>query len=71
MKNLTCTTSQRWSLDAYIRMRGVKQLYNEIARRWRYFAHSGNSPMAIGVEVKDPNGYVLVFSELIRAIKLV
>jgi uncharacterized glyoxalase superfamily protein PhnB len=52
--------------DAYIRMRGVRQFYDSIKDRvaiirplqqqfygdWEF-------------EVKDPNGYVLVFSELI------
>ena len=53
--------------DAYIRMRGVKELYESIKDQvdilrplekqfygdWEF-------------EVKDPNGYVLVFSELIE-----
>lgn len=52
--------------DAYIRMRGVKEFYEsirnqvEIVRPLRKQVY-GNSEF----EVKDPNGYVLVFSEAI------
>jgi uncharacterized glyoxalase superfamily protein PhnB len=53
--------------DAYIRMRGVKEFYESIRNKveivrplQRQFY--GDSEF----EVKDPNGYVLVFSELIE-----
>lgn len=52
--------------DAYIRMQGVKEFYESIRERVEILL-----PLAKQFygdwefEVKDPNGYVLVFSELI------
>ena len=54
--------------DAYIRMRGVKQFYNEIKEKVEILKPLRKQPYGYWeFEVKDPNGYVLVFSELIRA----
>jgi uncharacterized glyoxalase superfamily protein PhnB len=54
--------------DAYIRMRGVKQLYNELREKVEILRPLQKQPYGDWeFEVKDPNGYVLVFSELIRA----
>ena len=61
---MPCAGSGVW--DAYIRMEGVKEFYDLVRERvsvirplekqfygdWEF-------------EVKDPNGYVLVFSELL------
>lgn len=52
--------------DAYIRMQGVKEFYKSVKERVEILR-----PLAKQFygdwefEVKDPNGYVLVFSELI------
>ena len=54
--------------DVYIRMRGVKELYNELRERVEILLPLVKQPYGDWeFEVKDPNGYVLVFSELIRA----
>ena len=54
--------------DAYIRMRGVKQLYNELRDKVEILRPLQKQPYGDWeFEVKDPNGYVLVFSEFIRA----
>ena len=54
--------------DAYIRMRGVKQFYNEIKEKVEILQPLRRQPYGQWeFEVKDPNGYVLVFSEYVRA----
>jgi len=54
--------------DVYIRMRGVKELYNELREKVEILRPLQKQPYGDWeFEVKDPNGYVLVFSELIRA----
>jgi hypothetical protein len=53
--------------DAYIRMRGVKELYKSINDRVEILQPLKKQPYGDWeFEVKDPNGYVLVFSELIQ-----
>jgi uncharacterized glyoxalase superfamily protein PhnB len=54
--------------DAYIRMNGVEQLYELV--RERPFIRMPLTTQRYGdteFEVCDPNGYILVFSELITA----
>ena len=54
--------------DAYIRMRGVKQFYNDIKEQVEILQPLRRQPYGQWeFEVKDPNGYVLVFSEYVRA----
>jgi uncharacterized glyoxalase superfamily protein PhnB len=54
--------------DVYIRMRGVKELYDELRDKVEILLPLVKQPYGDWeFEVKDPNGYVLVFSELIRA----
>jgi uncharacterized glyoxalase superfamily protein PhnB len=54
--------------DAYIRMRGVKQLYDEVRDKVGILQPLRRQPYGQWeFEVKDPNGYVLVFAEFIRA----
>ena len=54
--------------DAYIRMRGVKQLYGDIKEKVEILQPLRKQPYGQWeFEVKDPNGYVLVFSEFVRA----
>lgn len=54
--------------DAYIRMRYVKQLYNDIKEEVEILQPLRKQPYGQWeFEVKDPNGYVLVFSEFVRA----
>jgi uncharacterized glyoxalase superfamily protein PhnB len=54
--------------DAYIRMRGVKQFYNDIKEKVEILQPLRKQPYGQWeFEVKDPNGYVLVFSEFVRA----
>jgi uncharacterized glyoxalase superfamily protein PhnB len=54
--------------DAYIRMLGVKQFYNEIKEKVEILQPLRRQPYGQWeFEVKDPNGYVLVFGEFIRA----
>ena len=53
--------------DAYIRMEGVTDLYELV--RERAFMRMPLTKQGYGdteFEVRDPNGYILVFSELIR-----
>jgi len=52
--------------DAYVRMRGVRAYYESL--RGRPFIRKPLKKQGYGdweFEVQDPNGYVLVFSELI------
>lgn len=52
--------------DAYIRMEGVKELYEAIKDRVEIKLPLRRRPYGDWeFEVKDPNGYILVFSELI------
>ncbi|MGZ5484141.1 MAG: hypothetical protein ACXWID_19450 [Pyrinomonadaceae bacterium] len=52
--------------DAYIRMEGVKELYESIKDRVEIVLPLRKQPYGDWeFEVKDPNGYILVFSELI------
>ena len=54
--------------NAYIRMKGVKEFYNEIRDRVEILMPLKKQPYGDWeFEVKDLNGYVLVFSELITA----
>ena len=54
--------------NVYIRMRGVKQLYNEVSNRVGVLQPLRRQPYGQWeFEVKDLNGYVLVFSEYISA----
>lgn len=51
--------------DAYIRVAGVKQLYDSVRERVTIVQPLRRQPYgAWEFEVKDPNGYVLVFSEI-------
>ena len=52
--------------DAYIRMEGVKELYKAIKDKVEIKLSLRQQPYGDWeFEVKDPNGYILVFSELI------
>jgi len=52
--------------DAYIRMEGVKELYEAIKDRVEIKLSLRQQPYGDWeFEVKDPNGYIVVFSELI------
>ncbi len=52
--------------DAYIRMKGVKEFYEQLKDRVEICMPLRQQPYSDWeFEVKDPNGYVLVFSELI------
>jgi uncharacterized glyoxalase superfamily protein PhnB len=52
--------------DAYIRMEGVKEFYESLKDRVKIVLPLRQQPYGDWeFEVKDPNGYVLVFSELI------
>ena len=52
--------------DAYIRMEGVKEFYESIKDRVEIVLPLRKQPYGDWeFEVKDPNGYILVFSELI------
>ena len=54
--------------DAYIRMKGVKDFYNEVREHVEILRPLMKQPYGDWeFEVKDLNGYVLVFSELITA----
>jgi uncharacterized glyoxalase superfamily protein PhnB len=54
--------------DAYIRMKGVKEFFNQVRERVESLMPLRKQPYgAWEFEVKDPNGYVLVFSEIITA----
>jgi uncharacterized glyoxalase superfamily protein PhnB len=53
--------------DAYVRMRGVQDFYSSL--RGQAFIRMPLKPQPYGdweFEVRDPNGYILVFSELIE-----
>jgi hypothetical protein len=55
--------------DAYIRMRGVKEFYESISNKVEIVRPLRKQPYGDSeFEVKDPNGYVLVFSELIESV---
>ena len=50
--------------DVYIRMRGVKDLYNDVKDKLEIVMPLRKQPYGDWeFEVKDPNGYILVFSE--------
>ena len=52
--------------DAYIRMEGVKELYEAIRDKVEIKMALRQQPYGDWeFEVKDPNGYILVFSELV------
>ena len=52
--------------DAYIRMEGVKEFYEAVKDKVEIVLRLRQQPYGDWeFEVKDPNGYVLVFSELI------
>ena len=52
--------------DAYIRMEGVKEFYESIKNKVEIVMPLRQQPYGDWeFEVKDPNGYILVFSELI------
>ena len=52
--------------DAYIRMEGLKEFYESIKDRVQIVLPLRQQPYGDWeFEVKDPNGYILVFSELI------
>ncbi|HEY8225441.1 MAG TPA: hypothetical protein VIG25_09205 [Pyrinomonadaceae bacterium] len=54
--------------DAYIRMKGVKQFYDEVRNHVQILMTLRKQPYGNWeFEVKDLNGYVLVFSEFITA----
>ena len=54
--------------DTYIRMKGVKEFYNQVRERVEILMPLRKQPYGDWeFEVKDLNGYVLVFSELITA----
>jgi uncharacterized glyoxalase superfamily protein PhnB len=54
--------------DAYIRMKGVKEFYDQVKEHVEIFLPLGKQPYGDWeFEVRDLNGYVLVFSELITA----
>ena len=54
--------------DAYIRMKGIKAFYNEVREHVEILMSLRKQPYGDWeFEVKDPNGYVLVFSEWITA----
>lgn len=51
--------------DAYIRMEGVKEFYESVRQNVELMMHLKKQGYGDWeFEVKDPNGYVLVFSEL-------
>jgi uncharacterized glyoxalase superfamily protein PhnB len=53
--------------DAYIRMKGVKEFYESVRSQVEIVRPLGKQFYGDWeFEVKDPNGYVLVFSELIE-----
>jgi catechol 2,3-dioxygenase-like lactoylglutathione lyase family enzyme len=50
--------------DAYIRMEGVKEFYESVRDQVEITRHLERMPYAQWeFEIRDPNGYVLVFSE--------
>ena len=51
--------------DAYFQVKGVKEFYDSINDRLTIVKHLRRQPYgAWEFEVKDPNGYILVFSEV-------
>ena len=53
--------------DAYLRIEGLKKLYETIKDRVEIKQPLRRQPYGLSeFEVKDPNGYILVFSELIE-----
>lgn len=53
--------------DAYLRISGLKDLYNKVKDRIDIKRPLHRQPYGLSeFEVRDPNGYVLVFSELIE-----
>jgi hypothetical protein len=53
--------------DAYIRVAGVKNLYEAVRNKVDIVQHLHQQPYGLTeFEVNDPNGYVLVFSEETR-----
>jgi hypothetical protein len=53
--------------DAYIRMLGVREFYQTLKNKVEIIRPLQKQPYSDSeFEVKDPNGYVLVFSELIE-----
>jgi uncharacterized glyoxalase superfamily protein PhnB len=53
--------------DAYLRMKGVTDFYETVKTRLELLKPLRKQPYGLTeFEVKDPNGYVLVFSELIE-----
>ena len=52
--------------DAYIRMEGVKDFYQDVKHKVEVILPLRQQPYGEWeFEVRDPNGYVLIFSELI------
>lgn len=52
--------------DAYIRMKGLREFYNEVRRRIALKSELTKRPYGDSeFEVEDPNGYVLVFGEIL------
>jgi hypothetical protein len=50
--------------DAYVRMRGVRELYEEVRAKIAVASELTKRPYGDWeFEVRDPNGYVLVFGE--------
>lgn len=55
--------------DAYIRMEGVKEFYEVLKERVKIKLPLRKQPYGDWeFEVEDPNGYVLVFSEMLEAL---
>ena len=53
--------------DAYLRIKGLQELYEAVADRVEIRQPIRRQPYGLSeFEVKDPNGYILVFSELIE-----
>src|SRR5262249_51887201 len=53
--------------DAYLRVEGLKQLYETLKDRLEIKQPLHRQPYGLsGFEIRDPNGYILVFSELLE-----
>ncbi|HJZ80617.1 MAG TPA: VOC family protein [Pyrinomonadaceae bacterium] len=53
--------------DAYLRVEGLKQLYETLKDRLEIKQPLHRQPYGLSeFEVRDPNGYILVFSELLE-----
>ena len=66
IKSLTITACVGGVWDAYIRMEGVNEFYEAIRNKVDIQMPLRKQPYGDWeFEVKDPNGYILVFSELI------